>query len=99
MNKAQIKETVREIVQAYNEGNASYMELLDEVEGKDRDAILDYPLWSAGENMPGYMPEAPYCLFMTERAARGYCRQLAREAGGGEYVQDMMQVTLRDGLS
>jgi hypothetical protein len=98
MNKAQVKAKVREIVQAYNEQSVAYRELLDEVEGKDRDAILDYPLWSAGENMPGYMPETPYSLFMTERAARGYCRQLAREAGGSEYVQDMMQVTLRDGL-
>lgn len=58
--------------------------------------FLDWPLWSAGENMPGYMPQTPYCLFLTERAARGHCYALEREAGGQNYVSDYMPVTLRE---
>lgn len=59
---------------------------------------LDWPIWSAGENMPGYMPDSPYCLFLTERAARGHCRALEREPGGSAYVSDYMPVTLREML-
>ncbi len=63
--------------------------------------LLDHPIWSAGENMPGYLPESPYCLFLTRRAARGYCRSLEREAGrgAGGYVTDWMPTTLREVLS
>jgi hypothetical protein len=61
--------------------------------------FLDWPLWTAGENMPGCMPDSPYCLFFTERAARGYCRELRRESGGSEYVQDWNATTLRDWLA
>ncbi len=50
--------------------------------------------------MPGYLPESPYCLFLTDRAARGYCRELEREVGhrDGGYVSDYMPTTLRDVL-
>lgn len=63
--------------------------------------FLDWPLWSAGENMPGYMPDSPFCLFLTERAAIGYCRELEHEEGhrDGGYVSDYMPVTIREILS
>lgn len=63
--------------------------------------FLDWPLWSAGENMPGYTPDSPYCLFLTERAAIGYCHELEREDGhrNGGYVSDYMPVTIREILS
>lgn len=60
--------------------------------------FADWPIWSAGENLPGYMPDSPYCLFLTNRAARGYCRELERQEGGGDYVSDYMPVTLREVL-
>lgn len=63
--------------------------------------FAEWTLWSAGENMPGYLPESPYCLFLTERAAIGYCRELEREEGhsDGGYVSDYMPISLRDILS
>jgi hypothetical protein len=62
--------------------------------------FLDWPIWSAGENMPGYMPDSPYGLFLTERAARGYCRELERTgAKAAGYVTDRMPTTLREILS
>ena len=61
--------------------------------------FADWPLWSAGENTPGYMPDSPYRLFLTERAARGYCRELEREGGGRDYVSDYMPTTLREVLA
>ena len=90
------------------------LELIDAVNGDDltsRKELVAYmsdnelPEWmafwaiySAGENMPGYMPDSPYCLFLTDRAARGYCRELEPEPGGG-YVSDYMPATLYDVLS
>lgn len=56
----------------------------------------DWPIWSAGKNMPGYLPETPYMLFLTERAAKGHCRELEREPGGRDYVSDYMATTLRE---
>ena len=63
--------------------------------------LLDWPIWTAGENMPGYMPESPYCLFLTERAAIGYCRELEHEDGhrDGGYVSDYMQTSISEILS
>jgi hypothetical protein len=58
--------------------------------------FLDWPLRSAGENMPGYMPDSPCCLFLTERSARGYCRELERQPGGRDYVSDFMPTSLRE---
>lgn len=62
--------------------------------------FMDWPLWSAGENMPGYMPDSPFCLMLTERAAIGYCRELEREDGHreGGYTTDIIPTTLRDQL-
>lgn len=64
----------------------------------DKLFLLDWTIYSAGENMPGYLPESPYCLFLTDRAARGYCRELEREPGGRDYVSDYMPTTLREYL-
>ena len=61
--------------------------------------FLDWPLWTAGENMPGYLQDSPYCLFLTERAARGYCRELERQGSNGNYVSDMFPTTLREVLA
>jgi len=63
--------------------------------------LLDWPVFSAGENMPGYMPESPYSLFLTERAARGYCRELTGGVGKERdgYVSDYMTVSIREVLS
>jgi hypothetical protein len=62
--------------------------------------LLDWPIYSAGENVPGYLPDSPYTLFHTERAARGYCRELESESGhtDGGYVCDIIPTTLRDQL-
>jgi hypothetical protein len=60
------------------------------------DRLLDHTIYSAGENMPGYMPDSPYLLFFSERAARGHCRAL--ESGGRDYVSDYMPITLREML-
>lgn len=57
---------------------------------------IDWPLWSAGENMPFYMPDSPYCLVLTESAARGYCRELDRDS---LYVTDYMPTSLREILN
>ena len=61
--------------------------------------LLDWSIWSAGENMPGYLPDTPYTLFATERAARGYCRELEREgARAAGYETDYLPVTIREVL-
>src|SRR5262249_39309507 len=61
--------------------------------------LIDWPIWSAGENMPGYLPDTPYTLFATERAARGYCRELEREgARAAGYETDYLPVTIREVL-
>ena len=81
------------IIGAYNQENPN------EVRSLLTDAppwFRHWPLWSAGENMPGYLPDSPYCLFLTERAARGYCRELERSANGRDYVSDYMPVTLHE---
>jgi hypothetical protein len=93
-----------EIIQAVNAGSiATYGGAWDILDINDDDVpewewVLDWPLWSAGENMPGYLPDSPYCLFLTERAAIGYCRELEHEEGhkSGGYVTNYMPVTLRE---
>lgn len=85
---------LREIISAYNSENFRRAEeLLDEAP----DWFRDWPLWSAGENMPGYMPDSAYTLCMTERAARSVCRDLERDgAFGAGYVTDIIPTSLRE---
>jgi hypothetical protein len=90
LNKAQRAELI-ELLSEINSGNLIGLSSVPEL-------FRDWPIWSAGENMPGYMPDSPYCLFHTERAARGHCRALEREPGGSAYVSDMMPCTLREVL-
>lgn len=97
LNKAQRAE-LRHIVDCVNDGTIQDRRAFDimVLDGEAPEWFLDWPLWSAGENMPGYMPDSPYSLFMTERAARGYCRELERQPGGRDYVSDFMQTSLRE---
>ena len=85
---------------------AALLDVLQQVNAGEFHAIvdipewmLDWPLWSAGENLPGCLPENPYRVFHTERATRGYCRFLERECGGGPYVTDYQPITLREILA
>lgn len=99
MPKRLTKSQRREMLDIISEVNGEQIRSIADLPDDMPEWFLDWPLWSAGENMPGYLPDSPYSLFLTERSARGYCRELEREAGGRDYVSDMMPVSLREVLA
>ncbi len=53
-------------------------------------------VYSAGESMPGYMPDSEPAFFATEREARGYARSLGSSR---DYVAFVDCVPLSDVLA
>lgn len=99
LSKVQRKRML-DLIERVNDGQiTSRRELLDYIaECGWEQWLASWTVYSAGENMPGYMPDSPYSLFLTERAARGYCYYSDREPGGQAYVSDYMPVTLLEVL-
>jgi hypothetical protein len=95
MNKAQRATMLQIIADINDESIRSQADLPEDMPAW----FLDWPLFSAGENMAGCMPDSPYVLFYTERAARGYCRELESTQGGTDYVSDIIPTCLRETLS
>lgn len=93
LNKKQRAEML-ELISAVNSEQVSKCEEARELNYPEW--FLDWPLYSAGENMPGYMPDSPYCLFLTDRSARGYCRELESSWEDDSYVTDIIPTTLRE---
>ena len=89
----------RDLLNVIQDINAEDIRCIADLPDDMPEWFIDWPLWSAGENMPGYLPDSPYCLFLTERSARGYCRELERQEGGEGYVSDYMPTSLREILS
>lgn len=95
LNKTQ-RQMMLEIIEFYNNNMVSTKaDMPDDMPTW----FLNWPLYSAGENMPGYMPDSPYSLFLTRRAAIGYCRSLESEDSGSAYVTDLIPTSLAELLS